>query len=203
MFKPISFLILAICLFSPRAQAGVFNIPEFVEYKSWAIGVEPEVTLSSQPNTSSDGIGINLKFTYGILPISNLQVGVGTGSGSRGFRLGGTYTFDILPDLENQLGAGIAFQGYYYKLKGELGQTELTLYPYLHHTIKGTEGFDYDPYIALPIGEAFYNSTYRTIVQVVLGTYLKTSQYFGINGELGINLKDTDTYLSFGVTYRN
>ncbi|MBC7397773.1 MAG: hypothetical protein H7333_10055, partial [Bdellovibrionales bacterium] len=82
--------ILAITSLSHSAQAGVFNIPEFVEYKSWAIGLEPEITLSAGPETQSSGIGINVKFTYGITPLSNLQLGLGEGSGSKGFRAGGT-----------------------------------------------------------------------------------------------------------------
>jgi len=186
-----------------RANAGVFNIPEFVDYQSWAVGFEPEVTLSGADNTASTGIATNFKFTYGITPISNLQVGLGFGSGSRGFRAGGTYSFDFIPDLEGQPGFGVALQGYYYKLKGSVGQTEATLYPYLHHLITGTSGVDYDPYVAVPFGLAFYDGNYRTIGQFVIGNYFRTSQHFGFNLELGMNWKDTDTYLSTGITYRD
>ena len=130
-------------------------------------------------------------------------MGVGFGSGSRGFRIGGTYTFDFIPDLDGQIGFGVALQGYYYKLKGSVGQTEATLYPYLHNLFEGSSGVDYDPYVALPFGMAFYNGNYRTILQLVIGNYFKTSDHFGFNLELGMNLKDTDTYIATGITYRD
>lgn len=207
----ISFLFLTLCsvsnLASNQAVAGVFNIPEFVEYKSWALGMEPEVTLSTYGNTNNSGIADTFKFTYGISPLSNLQVGMGEGSGSKGFRTGATYTFDFIPDLEGQLGAGLALQAYYYKLKGSYGQTEATIYPYLHKMIKNGAAKEsdaaYDPFIALPFGEAFYNSTYRSIWQLVVGASLKSSEHFAITGEIGISLKDTDSYISGGITYRD
>lgn len=195
--------LLTICTLNPSAQAGVFNIPEFVEYKAWAVGIEPEVTLSTYGNTSSSGISSTVKFTYGITPLSNLQVGMGIGSGSKGFRLGGTYTFDFIPDLEGQIGAGLAVQAYYYKLKGSFGQTETTLYPYLHKLIKSEGGINYDPYFALPFGYAFYNGTYRGIWQMVFGANFKTSEHFNFTSEVGVNLKDTDSYISGGITYRD
>ena len=201
-------LILAICVLSPlfqglTAQAGFFNIPEFVDYQNWAVGLEPELTLSSPANTSNTGVALNVKFTYGITPLSNLQVGIGEGSGSKGFRLGGTYTFDFIPDLKGQIGAGLALQAYYYKLKGSYGQTETTLYPYLHHMIVAENGLAYDPYVAVPFGFAFFNNTYRSIFQLVVGTYVKASEHYGLNAEVGFNLKDTDTYLAVGMTYRD
>lgn len=200
-----TFLLATICAITSlvgSAHAGVFNIPQFVDYQSWAVGIEPEMTLSSFGDRGS-GIGLNAKFTYGITPLSNLQVGVGTGSGPRGFRLGGTYTFDFIPDIEGQLGAGLALQAYFYKLKGSVSQTETTIYPYIHKMIHSASGFNYDPYVALPYGLAFVGGTYRSVLQAVFGTYFKTSEHFGFNGEIGINLKDTDTYLAFGINYRD
>ena len=198
------FCILPTIFVSSPARAGVFNIPQFVDYKNWAVGLEPVFTLTSPKSVSTEnsGAGFNLKFTYGITPISNLQLGIGDGSGTKGFRLGGTYSWDIIPNLEHQIGAGIALEAYTYKLKSGLGETEITVYPYAHN-LYHAEALDYDPYIALPVGEAFYNGTYRTILQMVLGTFFKTSPYFGFNAELGMNLKDTDTYISLGGTYRN
>ena len=195
--------ILFISALQPTARAGVFNIPEFVEYKSWAVGLEPEAILSAGPNTQTSGVGATLKFTYGITPLSNLQFGLGEGSGSKGFRFGGTYTFDFIPDLEGQFGAGLALQSYYYKVKNASGQTEITIYPYMHKMFTSETGYMYDPYLALPFGLAFYNGNYGSIWQLVFGNYLKVSSNFGLNLELGLNLKDTDTYLSGGVTYRD
>ena len=190
-------------LASPVAKAGVFNIPEFVEYKSWAVGIEPEVTLNTFGNTQSSGVSFTAKFTYGITPLSNLQVGLGTGTESEGFRLGGTYTFDLIPDLEGQVGAGLAIQAYYFKIKDGFGETITSVYPYVHKMFTSTTGFRYDPYVALPYGLAFYDGSYRSTWQLVIGNYFKTSAHFGFNIELGMSLKDTDTYFSTGVTYHD
>ena len=183
---------------SNQAKAGVFNIPEFVEQKSWSVGLEPEATFTSGGSFSN-----NVKFTYGIGPISNLQLGLGTGTGSRGFRGGATYTFDFIPDLENQIGAGVAFQMYHYKLQASVGQTEMTLYPYVHNQFGNSGNTSIDPYVALPFGLALNDGVYRTVSQLVFGSYFQTSKNFGVNAELGMNLKGTDTYLSGGITYRD
>jgi hypothetical protein len=203
MKKTISLLMMTLWLASTPARAGVFNIPEFVEYKSWAAGIEPEVTLNTFGNTQSSGVSLTAKFTYGITPLSNLQVGIGTGTESEGFRLGGTYTFDIIPDLEGQIGAGLALQAYYIKIKNAFGETITSVYPYVHKMFTSTTGFEYDPYAALPFGLAFYDGSYRSTWQLVVGSYFKTAPHFGFNLELGVSLKDTDTYVSTGVTYRD
>ena len=185
-------------LFRAPACAGVFNLTQFVDYQSWAIGMEPEVTI-----TAGGGFATNFKFTYGIAPLSNFQAGVGFGTGARGFRIGGTYTFDFIPDIKGQIGAGIAIQGYYYKLAGSSGQTETTAIPYIHNIFKTKGGTSFDPYIALPLGLAFFDGTYRSIMQLVMGSYFPTSDHFGFNAEFGVTLKDTDSYLAGGVTYRD
>lgn len=190
-------LALALTLTHP-ATAGVFNIPQFVEHESWAFGLEPETTL-----TGGGGFATNFKFTYGITPLSNLQIGAGFGGGARGFRAGGAYTFDFIPDLDGQIGFGVAFQGYYYKLRSNLAQTEFTAVPYLHNGYNTEAGTHFAPYVALPIGIAFLDGTYRSIMQLALGSYFNTSEHFAINAELGLNLSNTDSYLGFGVTYRD
>ena len=194
----LSLALLATVFGTTSANAGVFNIPQFVEQKSWSVGLEPEATFSSGGSFSN-----TLKFTYGIGSLSNVQVGVGTGSGNRGFRTGATYTFDFIPDLEGQPGAGIAFQGYYYKVRTNYGQTELTVYPYVHNEFTTGANMSIDPYVALPFGLALNNGNYNTVTQLVVGGYFKTSKNFGFNSEIGMNMKGADSYLSGGITYRD
>ena len=194
----LALILMGCSLFHSYAQAGVFNIPEFVEQKSWQVGIEPEATFADGGSFSN-----TLKFTYGATPISNLQVGLGTGAGTLGFRVGSTYTFDFIPDIQGQIGAGLALQAYYYKLRSSIGQTEMTLYPYIHHEFTTTGPSSFDPYLALPLGVAFTDGTYHNIAQLVGGTYYKFTKNFGMNGELGVNLSGSDTYLSTGVTYRD
>ncbi|NDF15544.1 hypothetical protein EB061_09510 [bacterium] len=189
-------------LAGPSAQATVFTIPQFVEHKSWAIGFEPEATLSTA-SPSGTGVAFNTKFTYGLSPISNLQVGIGPGSGEKNFRLGGTYSIDWIPDLPGQIGAGGAIQAYYYNLRSSTAKTEFLAYPYLHKNFATSKGFDLDPFLALPFGMSFTQGQYFWTAQLAMGSYLRTSEHIGLNGELGLNLQKTDSYLAFGVTYRD
>ena len=187
---------------APLAQAGVFNIPEFVDFKSWAVGIEPEITFKTSEG-GGGGFGSNAKFTYGLTPLSNLQVLIGTGSGSRGFRVGGTYSFDFIPDLPGQVGFGVAAQGMYLKLGDATARTEGLLYPYLHKSFALSNGLVLDPYLASPFGMAFHDGTYRTVVQAVVGTAVRTNEHVRVIFETGFNVKDYDSVLSFGMSYRD
>ncbi|MBU6153544.1 MAG: hypothetical protein KGP28_04510 [Bdellovibrionales bacterium] len=197
-------LVLPLLLFLPQiTSASVFTIPQFVEYKSWAVGIEPEATLSSSARGSGQGVAFNAKFTYGISPLSNLQIGLGPGSGNRTFRFGGTYSFDFIPDLSGQVGAGLATQAYYFNLRDQSGRTEILAYPYVHKRFTSSSGLEFDPFIAMPYGLAFVNGNYDSLWQLALGSFFKTSEHIGLNTELGLGLKNADTYLCFGISYQD
>ncbi len=199
---PFALALLGIAL-SPSTSASVFTIPQFVEYKSWAVGLEPEATLSSSARGSGQGVAFNAKFTYGITPLSNLQIGVGPGSGNRTFRFGGTYSFDFIPDLSGQIGAGLAAQAYYFNLRDSSGRTEILAYPYVHKRFTSSSGLEFDPFIAIPYGIGFANGSYDSLWQLAFGSYFKTSEHIGLNTELGLSLKNADTYLCLGISYRD
>ena len=202
MMKPFFLFFFGICAIQTSitsvARAGIFNLQQFVEYQNWAIGLEPEITL-----TNGGGVGANLKFTYGITPLSNLQVTLGDGSGARKFRTGVAYTFDFIPDIDGQFGAGLIFQAFLYRLKTDSSQTELSIAPYLHKSFKTEAGYVLDPYFALPMGMDFVNGTYKNTFQLAGGVFYKYTEHVGYNAELGINLKDTDSYIALGVTYKH
>jgi hypothetical protein len=203
MIKNLFFAALFLAPLAPRAaHATVFTIPQFVEHKSWAIGFEPEATLSTASPTGT-GVAFNTKFTYGLTPISNLQIGIGPGSGEKDFRIGGTYSVDWIPDLPGQVGAGLAAQAYYFNLRNSTARTDFQVYPYLHKNFATSKGFDIDPFVALPVGMSFTQGQYFWTAQLAVGSFFRTSEHVGLNGELGFNLQNTDTYLAFGVTYRD
>jgi hypothetical protein len=203
MKKLILICLTILVLFRTESRASVFTIPQFVEYRSWAVGLEPEATFSTPTPAEGTGISLTAKFTYGITPISNLQIGLGPGSGNRTFDIGGTYSFDFIPDLKGQVGAGIAAQAYYFSIKDSSGKTEITAYPYVHKMFPGPKNLSYDPYLAMPVGFSFLAGTYQAVWQLSTGCYVKTSDHFGVNAEFGLSLQNTDTYLSLGATYRD
>ena len=189
-------------LLAPQGRASVFTLPQFIEHKSWAIGFEPEATLESTNPMGGAGVAITTKFTYGITPLSNLQLGIGSGSGAKSLRLGGAYTFDVIPDLQGQIGAGLAIQAYYFNLRSSSGKLEAQVFPYLHKQFPGS-GISFDPYVAMPYGVSFVSGDAYALWQLALGTYFKTSEHLGYTTEVGLNLKNSDTYLAFGITYRD
>jgi hypothetical protein len=189
-------------LLAPTGRASVFTLPQFIEHKSWAIGFEPEATLETTHKAGGAGVAITTKFTYGMTPLSNLQIGIGSGSGEKSFRIGGAYTFDFIPDLQGQIGAGLGVQSYYFNLRSGSGKLDTQIFPYLHKRFPGS-GISFDPYIAMPYGVSFVSGSALAIWQLALGTYFKTSEHLGYNTELGLNLKNSDTYLAFGVTYQD
>ena len=188
------FMILGSIL-AASAQAGVMNLPNFQEVGAWSIGVEPEITL-----TSGAGLAGTAKFTYGLNELSNLQVGVGHGSGPRQFRLGGALSFDFLPDMESQPGAGVAVSAYYFRT-GSVGQIELNAIPYIHKQFDTGSG-KVDPFLAIPVGFAFKdNNRYVSISQAAVGASFHTSEQFRYTIELGLAINNTDSYISGGITF--
>lgn len=186
---------------SSNAQAGTFSLPHFVNPSSFAIGVEPEITL-----TEDAGIAGNLQFTYGLTDLMNVTGILGTGTGSRQFRVGGNATFDIFPDIEGQPGIGIGVRGLYYRLNNKAtpdmtqGQFELTGVPYLHKTF-ATAGGELEPFLTLPIGMAFSQGKYKALSSVTVGSFFKSSENVRFIVEFGMPINNTDAYLSGGIVY--
>ena len=176
------------------AQAGVFNIPEFVEPGNFAVGLEPELTFSH-----GAGIAGNLKYTQGLTGFSNLTALVGTGTGPRKFRVGADLSFDFFPDVEKQPGLGLATQILYQRLV-DFGQLEITLIPYLHKSFT-KDGSLVDPFVAVPFGWAFHDGEYKPISTLVIGGIFKTSESVKLITEFGIAINNSETYLSGGIAY--
>lgn len=190
------FLMFSITTLSVTSHAGVYTLTQFHNEGDWSLGLEPEITLSS-----GSGFGLNTKFTYGLSSLSNVQFGIGPGSGARGFRIGGGYTWDFIPDLDGQVGTGIAAQIYFYRLRSGSNQTEFTLSPYVHKGFKLNNGTSVDPYVSLPFGMALLDRNYRGIITLATGAFFRLTPTFAYSAELGLNIANNDSYIAGGVTY--
>lgn len=191
-------LALVLTLGAFEAKAGLFNLPRFVEPGKNAVGVEPEVTL-----TSGGGFAGNLHYTQGLTDLNNLHLLLGMGTGVRRFRIGASFTFDFFPDVGDQPGMGIATQGVYYRYKGGFGQLETALIPYLHKSFHRGSGDQIEPYFAIPIGPAFRSGEYTWTTQVVMGAiYRRTDTDIQFVGEVGVNVNKTESYVSGGILYQ-
>jgi hypothetical protein len=188
-------ILAVLCGLITPAQAGVFNIPHFVEPGNFALGLEPELFL-----TPSAGVGFNAKYTQGLNDLMNFQAIIGTGGGPRRFRVGGNVTWDIVPDIEGQPGIGLATQAVYFRVP-DAGRLELTGIPYIHKTFPQAGGEAIDPFFAFPIGFAFSDGNYQAISTAVIGALWKKSENFSFSTELGININHAATYFSGGIIY--
>jgi hypothetical protein len=180
------------------ANAGVFNIPNFINPGESAFGVEPEVNLSNE-----SGFATNFRFQHGLSTLSNLHVLVGTGTGQRQFRVGGVYTFDFFPDVGEQPGIGLGVQGVYYRYHGSYGQLETSAIPYIHKAFDDGKGHILEPFLSFPMGFEFRSGTYDFIATLAFGAKFlpEKESKFSFIGELGLNMSNTETYVSGGVVY--
>lgn len=175
-------------------QCGVFNLPHFVTPGEFAIGVEPELVT-----TGTAALGINIKYTHGVNDLSNFTGILGTGGGSRLFRVGGNYTFDFFPDTGNQPGIGLALQGLFVQLPNT-GSLETTAIPYIHKSFKTDQG-PIEPFLAIPVGLSLAQGTYQSLSSVVLGGLFQHSEHLRSVFEFGISISNASTYISGGLVY--
>jgi hypothetical protein len=179
----------------PRlSYAGVFNLPHFVAPQKFAIGVEPELIM-----TDGASLGVNLRYTQGLSELNNFTGIIGSGGNNRQFRMGGAFTFDFFPDIENQPGIGLALQGLYVRLPNA-GSVEVSGIPYIHKTFRN-EQYHAEPYFAVPTGLALSQGVYQTIVSLVFGSLFHHSEHVSSGVEFGVSLNNAYTYISGGVIY--
>jgi hypothetical protein len=193
-------VVLGVCLSlggATQAQAGVFNIQKFVEPGLFAIGLEPEVIL-----TSGAGVGVNARYTHGITELINLHGILGMGTGPREFRIGAAMSMDFFPDIDNQPGIGLAVQSLFLTMPLNMSQMEVTGIPYIHKAFS-IDGNELDPYLALPTGIIFRsNGRYDFMGQVNVGALFKPIERFRFNLETGVQYwPTTEVTISGGVIY--
>ncbi len=183
---------------SPLAQAGVFNMPRFVDPGKNAFGIEPEAVTSD-----GGGVGANLHYTQGVTDVNNAFAVVGTGTNVRNFRIGGGLTYDFVPDLDTQPGFGLGAQAIYYRYKYGVGRLEVSAVPYIHKLFGNGKGETVEPYLAVPFGPAFRDGTYDWQTQLVLGAMFHQEHApIRIIGEIGVNLNKSESYFSGGILYQ-
>lgn len=184
----------------PGAQAAVMMYPQFVNPGSNAIGIEPEVVF-----TNGGGIGATVKYQHGISELSNLYLDLGTGTGVRRFRLGAGMSFDFFPDVDRQPGIGIMLGTHYYRYNISdisFGQMTIEGSPYIHKTFKDAEGREVEPYFSLPLAMQFRDSQYNIGVSSAFGAmFRERSGGTAYAIELGVNIQNSETYLSGGVVF--
>lgn len=187
----------SVAVVGPRgAWAGVFDLPRFVLPGNFAIGFEAEV-----PIQDGAGIGANFRYRHGLNDLLNVYGVLGTGTGPRQFRAGGGAVFDFFPDFEGQPGIGVAAQGVYYRLRGDIGFLELTVAPYIHKSFATGGGWEVEPYFAFPFGLGFMSDEWSGVGTAALGGIFRNDTRLNYVFEIGIAVNNTPTYFSGGISY--
>ncbi|MCC7442551.1 MAG: hypothetical protein IT285_13015 [Bdellovibrionales bacterium] len=194
LFLPVALLAFLIGGEIGSAQAGVFDIPHFVMPGAVRVGLEPELTL-----TEGSGLAVNLKGTYGLDDLINLQFTIGTGGGPQRFRIGAAGVFDFFPDVEGQPGIGIAAQMIRYDTPAG-GLLDLRAIPYIHKSFKTTSS-SFEPYLAFPMGFGLGGGDSVGLVSFVLGSIFHSSESMHWTIELGVPISNTETQFSGGVSF--
>jgi hypothetical protein len=188
-------LFLLIPAFSQTANAGVFNIPKFVEPGKFAVGGELEGTF-----TNFGGLGLNAKYTHGLTDLLNIQGELGGGFGAWNFRVGSALIIDFFPDIDKQPGIGIAAHIRYGIYRNLTHVFIVQAMPYIHKAFQVNQ-YEIDPYLAIPIGMHFSNGFYNFLGTLAIGTQFKPLPKWSFNFELGIGWWTADTTISTGFTY--
>lgn len=193
-------VLVALVALSGQARAGVFDLPSFVESGKWSLGLEPEVIISKPT-----GAGFNLKPRMGINDLLNLEGVVGTGSGSRQFRVGLLTDFEFFPDVDNQPGVALVVQTIYYRLDHDLDMFTYGVTPMIYKSFRGSteESGGYTPFLAVPLGWNISHGKHLNFLQVALGSMFQFpgNDHFHATAEVGFNVDKSFSYISGGVTY--
>ncbi len=179
------------------AQAGFFTMPHYIPQDQYTLGLEPEVMFDR-----GGSFGMNLRYTHGMSESSNLTGILGTGSGARGFRLGGAMTFDVFPDAGKQPGVG--FGGQALLVQRSAGTTmEITGFAYAHKNFTVTSDWikAAEPFVAIPLGLALGGGRYQAITSLSMGSIFVHNPHLRSVLELTVGLISADTGISGGISY--
>ncbi|MBL7716475.1 MAG: hypothetical protein JNL01_13500 [Bdellovibrionales bacterium] len=187
------------------AGVGVSNTVHYTQPTKMSIGLEPVITFNK-----GAGLSGNLRFNYGLSDLSNLNLLIGSGGGSKNFRFGGNLTFDFFPDIQGQPGIGMAVQGIYYRTpaptqadaSATIGLLDLVGIPYIHKTFKMSGSDEIEPFFAVPLGLQLSDGRYTGQGSLVFGTLFTNHPKFRYSMELGIGVSsNTQSYFSAALIY--
>lgn len=173
---------------------GVFSTSQYIEPGSFAIGVEPVVSLAER-----SGAAVDLRYTHGLNELFNASAIAGFGQAPRGFRLGGQLTADIFPDDGSQPGVGVGGRAMYFNTHLG-GSWETVAIPYVHKTFASGDK-EYSPFVAFPIGWASGPEGWHGTATLSVGSLFKLGENFRYVAEFGINVHRSMSYVSGGLVY--
>jgi hypothetical protein len=194
--KVLSFF-LALCT-STLAHASVFNAADILPQNAGSVGLLGEILLS---DPSSEGLEAHGR--YGLSDDLNVGVILGNGSKAKRFRFGGEAVYNFIPDWEGQVGLSALGSAIFLRRPGS-GGLVLRLAPMVHKQVDGWSGLPTTLYVALPFLIEGRSGTYTTGTQLVVGGLadIDDSKRYFLNGEAGIKLAKSESYVLIGAGLR-
>jgi hypothetical protein len=156
-----------------------------------------EYRLTTETQLSRLGSGLTLNFHFDAPVDESSQIRFSTGFGGIDFFSSFSYKWIPFPDSTKQPAIGFKVDASYIK-DGNLNTIVTRFIPLSSKKFKLELG-DAIPYIALPIGVSASNSSSAYPSHLVIGSEFSpnSGQKVNFGSEVGVNLKDSNSYLSF------
>lgn len=190
LFSALFGLAITLTLTSTAHAINTFNESgELVSADTYKIGVEPQFGMSD-----SKGFDIGLFMDRSFRDDMGFRVSMGTGDTD--YYLNGSLKWIPIPDYDGQPALGLKGGVTFWREK-DFSFYTVTVSP-LASKKQSTEYGEFVPYAALPIHMTNGNGVSKTSINLVLGSEWTTPEAPGyqFGAELGINAKDSYTYLS-------
>lgn len=183
----------------------ISSVSSFAYYSTFDTGElvkegRVEALLETQFVTDNNsGMNLNARADYGLNDESSFRALLGFGATD--FQIGGFYKWVPIPDYKDQPAIGLSAGVMYARYSGE-NELALRLHPFLSKKFEIDHGM-LTPYAALPVGLRSFDGENQVPIQFQLGTRFKHNdiKHIAFNAELGFNVKDAFTYISFGAVF--
>lgn len=188
------FSVLILSSFSAQAFMTVQETAEISPLGHYKIGLEPQLK-------TSDGGGFNFSGFFDAALSDETSIRAQLGFGDTDFMAGGSFKWVPVPDYENQPAIGGKASVITWR-ESSLNFVTMRIEPIVSKKLETAHGL-FTPYAALPFMFTSGNSTNTTGIQVAGGTEYHNPNWGNtvIAGELGIDAKDSFSYISGYITF--
>lgn len=198
MNRILGFLLFSLFLVpQPGAHAylTVLESGELVPIKLNRIGVIPQIVT-----TEGSGFNADISLDSGWSEATSSRVSLG--AGKMDIHLGGSVKWVPYPDVAQQPALGVRGSVWYARYK-EANFFTFSAAPLMSKKVAYAQGL-FVPYVALPINYTLNQEKNFFSQQFVIGSEFKSPTYplTTFSGELGVNLKDSYSFIAFLFSYQ-
>lgn len=151
---------------------------------------------------TSDSSGLNVDVAYNTAWKEDMSSRFQVGSGKMDIHLGGSFKWIPFPDVKQQPAIGVRGSLWYARYKDENYMT-FSGAPLVSKKVEQEVGL-FVPYVSIPINYTLNRQRNYFSQQFVIGTefFSPRAKDWSWSGELGLNLKDSYSYIAFLVGYQ-